>query len=362
MTFFATSPTNHATNFLVSGGDQAKLALMRKKKKDFDYMTSSVLLEHQKHLLASLHFKAVYNRLLFVPSIGITLVSGVFAVLAQSGLCSKHTSSWLTVWIAILAAFSVFWQSLMKQLDYGGRASLHDSTANALNKIFKLARMRAKEQQIEDLDDAYSKRSISKKNSEQPLDGSKHEEECVPVTTTTGLMHQEITPDEDGPDEPEEKSSPEMQVVDAGEDHFTLSKQFEQAVQGCTSVVPIKISTAFDALDSRIDVSNKRLFHTASVKPKISWEKVYPALYQQMTLTIVGSKLWPYAAPGADWAVEKTIRDFQTQDACLLKFLVERAQQIDREYNNLAPTRNLFGDKLREERTPLLSVNAGETV
>ena len=44
---------------------------------------------------------------------------------------------------------------------------------------------------------------------------------------------------------------------------------------------------------------------------KVAWEKVYPALYYQLTLTIIGSKLWPYIIPGAEWAVDKTIKDFQ---------------------------------------------------
>jgi len=49
--FFAPSPRGLGLY------EKEKLALMKRKKKDFDYMTSSVLMEHQKHLLASLHFK-----------------------------------------------------------------------------------------------------------------------------------------------------------------------------------------------------------------------------------------------------------------------------------------------------------------
>ena len=50
---------------------------MKKKKRDFDFLTSGVLMEHQKHLLASLCFKARYDHLLFVPAITITLASGI---------------------------------------------------------------------------------------------------------------------------------------------------------------------------------------------------------------------------------------------------------------------------------------------
>ena len=109
-------------------------------------------------------------------------------------------------------------------------------------------------------------------------------------------------------------------------------------LQGCTSVVPIRITAAFDALESRINVCNKRLVPSGNPKPRISWEKVYPALYHQLTLTIIGSKLWPYVVPGAEWAVDKTIVDFKNHDASLFKVLIDRAQVIDEEYNSLTIT------------------------
>ena len=87
---------------------------------------------------------------------------------------------------------------------------------------------------------------------------------------------------------------------------------------------------------------------------KVAWEKVYPALYYQLTLTIIGSKLWPYIIPGAEWAVDKTIKNFQhMNDGCLLEVLVQRAQQIDREYSQLG---------FAKETTPLLGNDLGETV
>ena len=41
----------------------SRMALVKKKKKDFDCMTSSVLLENQQHLLASLQFKVRKSRM-----------------------------------------------------------------------------------------------------------------------------------------------------------------------------------------------------------------------------------------------------------------------------------------------------------
>ena len=43
---------------MLADGDKRKALLMQKKKRDFDYLTTDVLMEQQKHLLASIHFKA----------------------------------------------------------------------------------------------------------------------------------------------------------------------------------------------------------------------------------------------------------------------------------------------------------------
>ena len=42
----------------------------------------------------------------------------------------------------------------MKQLDYGGRAMLHDSAAIALYGIYKLSEVRAREQKMCNVDEA----------------------------------------------------------------------------------------------------------------------------------------------------------------------------------------------------------------
>lgn len=320
--------------------DHGKAALSLKKKKDFDYLTSSVLMEHQKHLLASLHFKAIYDRLLFIPSIMITLAGGILAILAQSGIYSEDTKSAFTISIAVLASFSVFWQSLMKQLDYGGKASLHDSAATALNKIYKLALMRSMEQKSGDL-------------GEQLPDGSDNVEAGVHVLTV-GTNEENTKKEEDN-----SASGKALHVpVVRGEDHTTLSKQFEQALQGCTSNVPIKISAAFDSLESSINVCNKRLMPSACPKPKIAWEKIYPALYHQLTLTIIGSKMWPYVEPEARWAVEMTIKKFQRLDARLLAVLIARTGEIDKQYMQMHTTSR----NLPSETTPLLPFKIRETV
>jgi len=134
------------------------------------------------------------------------------AVLAQS-TNSDHKAKY-TVSIAILASVSIFWRSLMKQLDYGGRASLHDSAANSLTKILKLATLRSREQQINDLDDTLDDRK--KKKAELP-DGLDHVDEAADAMSQKDNDTGSAAPHQDQ----------EVHVVD-GEDHFVLSKQFEQ--------------------------------------------------------------------------------------------------------------------------------------
>ncbi|KAL7551148.1 hypothetical protein ACHAWF_014347 [Thalassiosira exigua] len=326
-----------AEKYTLEEVDQQKSLVMKRMKKDFDYLTTGVLKENQKHLLASLHFRAIYDRLLFVPSIGITLVSGILAVLAQSGLYSDAINTRCTLSVAVLAAFSVFWQSLMKQLDFGGRASLHDSAAMALSRIYKVALMKSREQRIEELDSALAGRAIDREQVTRDVSADLGKvEEGSPSMMEEDPNNGDSTFEERGTVS-NAGSMKAIKSVPDGDDHLTLSKQFQQATQSCTSVIPIKISTAFNALESRIYVCNKKLVPCGNVnQPKIAWERVYPALYHQLTLTIIGSKWWPYRVPDANWAVTKTIEDFDAHDAFLLEVLVKRANTIENEYNSLA--------------------------
>lgn len=267
-------------------------------------------MERQKHLLAALHFKAIYTYLLFIPSIFLTMAGGILSVFAQSG--GHNLDSRYTIAIAVLASFSVFWQSLMNKFDYSGRSALHDSAATALAKIYKLGSMSSKAHKTSD-------------SNNDSRNNSANMEAGVPMTSDSSQTK-------------EGSSTPGMSVPEGKvrhEDHNTLTKQYEQALQGCTSSVPIKITAAFNSLESSINVCNKRLLPSDSPMPKISWEKVYPALYHQLTLTIIGSRMWPYVVPGAEWAVRKTIKDFKEQNGCLLDVLVQRNMQIDKEYAGL---------------------------
>jgi len=90
-----------------------------------------------------------------------------------------------------------------------------------------------------------------------------------------------------------------------------------------------------------------------------AWEKVYPALYQQLAFTISGSKLWPHIASIADSAVEKTLKDFQEMDTCILKVIVKQTKVMDAEYNSLVKQTIVIDEENNSsatETTPLFGL------
>jgi len=93
--------------------------------------------------------------------------------------------------------------------------------------------------------------------------------------------------------------------------------------------------------------------------PATAWEKVYPALYQQLAFTIISSKFWPHISSIADWAVEKTLKDFQEMDTCMLKVIVKRTKVIDVEYNSLVKQTIVIDEENNSsatETTPLFAL------
>ena len=106
----------------------------------FDFMMSEILKERKKHTLASLHFNT-FGGITFLFSALVTLAQAFMASFGQAGFGDYNM---INTAIACLAAFSVFIQSLIKNWNFKGRATLHDSAAAALGKIYKSARLKAR--------------------------------------------------------------------------------------------------------------------------------------------------------------------------------------------------------------------------
>jgi hypothetical protein len=101
-----------------------------------------IIIEEERHMhrLTAQHLRAVYNWLLFLPAILLTLISGVVILVFEADLNLNNGRSdtiqvYSSIAVGILSLISVFWQGLCKQLDFGVQSALHASCAIALKRI-----------------------------------------------------------------------------------------------------------------------------------------------------------------------------------------------------------------------------------
>lgn len=323
----------------------------QKRKRQFDFMTSDILRSKQMHLLADQYFSSLGNTV-FVVSALITLVQAALATVAQAKNVSEDAQSKFNITIALLSAFSVFWQSFAKHWDFSGRAGLHKSASSALTKLHTVALLRAREEQAKDscatadCDDDSNGNNAVPLLSKKDLAGLGVVEEGVEGINTdlipTDLVGVGI--DEDGEDD----TLDDLQDLHKKSSNIlaTLTKQFEQATEGCTSSVPVKITAAFETLDTRIGVCKKEIGSTGLKNDprRVKWEKVYPSLYSILTTTIISQPGWPFLLPNPDKIVDKAMEKFSKLNTNLLESLLHRNRKIDNLYDGVS------------ESTPLIEV------
>ena len=86
-------------------------------------------------------------------------------------------------------------------------------------------------------------------------------------------------------------------------------KQFEQATESCTSLVPAKINAAFELLDNKIELCKRKVYtpgkkdNRAGASIKVEWDSVYSALYRELSAVIIKQKGWPYRIPDPEKVV-----------------------------------------------------------
>ena len=282
-------------------------------KKQFNYMMCEVLKERKKHMLASLH----YNKrgdILFIFSAIITLLQAFLASLAQAEAdrLESHQSSF-NLTIAFLAAFSVFWQSLLKNWNYKGRATLHDSAAVALGKIYKTTRLKVREMKANEDEDE----SKDKKDDPKPDDLKPNEDEKEANETSNNMMH------------------------------HSLVAQFEQATEGCTSLVPAKINAAFELLDNKIEVCKRKVYkigtdeENANEETKVEWDSVYSTLYRELSAVIIKQSGWPFFLPDPEKVVNTAMNNYQKDEdganGSLLQTVLKRNVKINKQYSEFTP-------------------------
>lgn len=140
----------------------------------------------------------------------IFTVSAVLAVIANSSLAGEKVKGDINICIACLAALSVFWQSFMKQLDYGGKAMLHESCADTLGDIKKTAGLKRSEIDLLELSGALG---LGKQNADSSKPVGATDEE-VGATPLDSLEHGNDNEDS------------------ANHGMSEFGKQYQQALQG----------------------------------------------------------------------------------------------------------------------------------
>jgi len=347
----ATRRKSMSEETIKSGGDPQKEYLENKKTQSMNYMTVRILTQQQQQKLAALHCDAIHDYCFFFPSVLITLLSGILAILAKSTLVpNDRTETLIALVIAIFAILSTLLQSLMKQFDFSGRAGFHSSCATALRKLYLYSKLDAREATYNNIHQSLTAKSkpvsVRAKLTEEE---EHHDSESEEVDRSTGpkdnatesdTKSSQKSPAKEENDAATEEAEKEEEDYMDKEDTQTpevssnISAQFRQAVESCDSVVPIAISSAFAILRARLELVNKStMIH--KVHAKVDFSIVLPSLIYQLSNTILMYKHFPLRLPDPEWAVEKTLRDWKQHlksdadnSADLLSDLIGRSQMI----------------------------------
>jgi len=314
-------------NEIISGGDAEKEYLLSKKAQSMNYLQVLILQEEQQQKLSALHFDAIHDYVFFFPSVIITLLGGILAILVKSTLVtSGKTQTVIALVIAILSIVSTFFQSLMKQFDFSGRAGFHDSCARALNKLLLFSKLDAREAAYNSIFKSLSTGTTLSVGKNKLAEEDHDESKKPSAKKGKDDAKDDVKKGDDGTkkgDDDEHKKS-----------DGSLVAQFRQAVDTCSSVVPIEISMAFKIMRTRLELVNKStLIH--KVHAKVDFSIVLPSLVYALSNTIVTYKGFPILLPDPEWAVDTTLKDWKkhlksdaNNAADLLGDLIERADMI----------------------------------
>ena len=88
---------------LVAGGDSTKEILLRRSKSNVDKILCDVVREMLKQKLASVHYEAISNYVLFAPTMIVTLLSAVISIFSTSEVIdSPKMKTELAIMVACL--------------------------------------------------------------------------------------------------------------------------------------------------------------------------------------------------------------------------------------------------------------------
>lgn len=200
--------------------------------------------ERQMQRLAAAHFGFWHFYFLFIPAASLTMASGILAFLSTSEAVDAERRVALATVVGCLSLVAVFLQTINDQLKYGSRAEMHRSAVLDLKRI------------TDELDFMQIDR----------IGGSARKK--VSVATYHGL--------------------------------------FSQVQQGCKSMLPLRVSQAFNAIDTRIMIqlpSNRDV----GLEGTIRTNEVYIILWNELYCAIAAYWLFPLALPDPDRTIARVL-------------------------------------------------------
>ena len=194
----------------------------------------------RQHRLAYEHLKSLETTRASNPLIFITLASGIMSFIssADSTLISLEFKDLMSLLVGVMSFFSIAWQQLVKQWNYGPRAEMHKIVNLAMKKV--LAKMTFDYIRIVQLDS-----STQQGSTEEGQDAQEDQNE-------KGRNGKSVT-EEDGDDStpPRPLSEREKHLMEGIQ---TYSEIVEQSLDSCSSIIPLKITEAFLLLESKIEL------------------------------------------------------------------------------------------------------------
>ena len=176
---------------------------------------------------------------------------------------------------------------MTKQLNYGGRSGFHQSAATTLRKLYDTSILKCRELRLKSVAKALvtGKRPTLGINLAQIIANAENEDSAHDEEDRNNEIGGEgVNNNRNYGSLNNNNSGSPAADKDASEDSMNLSKivsQVHQAVDGVNSTIPIRITAAFNMLESRIELVNKSLMKDKN-SAKISWEKLYPSVYYHL--------------------------------------------------------------------------------
>jgi hypothetical protein len=193
------------------------------------------------HRLAAVHFRTKYRFFLFLPATFITAIASILSFLSESkavgGSKSGKVSLWFSIAVGILAIVSVFLQTLSSELNYQGKAEMHEAVSLDLRRV------------LDSLD----------------IEGVDGDLEAF-------------------------KGDAVMQ---------DLKKKYEarsqQTLNGCKYVLPLEITAAFALVASRFSTSDA--YRKLARKKDTRWPTIFTIVYDEIFIAIAKSRCFPLFLP-----------------------------------------------------------------